>query len=295
MNKICKSCGETLPINSFGKSKLTKDGYENKCKKCRNIARLKYDNICVVCGTHFKSQKPKALYCSNNCKPQCRKQRVTVYCCVCGQPKLVTEKYSIAHEYFYCSKKCASIGEKGKHAGENSPLYSKESVICDFCGKEFYKVKSQIPKYKYHFCSKSCQASAYKELYKGTNNPCFGKERLDMRGENNWSWNPNRTHEQRVAERKEAQNKNWRRDVFVKYDYICQCCKKRGGNIVAHHIDSYDWCEEKRYDVNNGIVLCESCHKNFHLKYGYGKNTEKQFHEFMEKYANTELSGDESH
>lgn len=32
MNKICKSCGETLPINSFGKSKLPKDGYENKCK-----------------------------------------------------------------------------------------------------------------------------------------------------------------------------------------------------------------------------------------------------------------------
>ena len=30
--KICKSCNKSLEINKFGKSKNTKDGYENKCK-----------------------------------------------------------------------------------------------------------------------------------------------------------------------------------------------------------------------------------------------------------------------
>ena len=33
--KICKQCNQELSLDNFTKSKTTKDGYENKCKKCR--------------------------------------------------------------------------------------------------------------------------------------------------------------------------------------------------------------------------------------------------------------------
>lgn len=33
--KRCKECGEELPVDSFYKSGVTSDGWENKCKECR--------------------------------------------------------------------------------------------------------------------------------------------------------------------------------------------------------------------------------------------------------------------
>ena len=48
-----------------------------------------------------------------------------------------------------------------------------------------------------------------------------------------------------------------------------------------HHLDSYNWCKEKRVDDTNGITLCENCHKNFHNIYGRGDNTKEQFEEWI--------------
>lgn len=32
--KVCKECGKLLPLDSFRKSNLCKDGYTNVCKEC---------------------------------------------------------------------------------------------------------------------------------------------------------------------------------------------------------------------------------------------------------------------
>ena len=50
----------------------------------------------------------------------------------------------------------------------------------------------------------------------------------------------------------------------------------------SHHLDGYDWCKERRIDINNGVCLCENCHKEFHKIYGYGNNTKEQYIEFKE-------------
>ena len=57
--------------------------------------------------------------------------------------------------------------------------------------------------------------------------------------------------------------------------------KKSVSNLAVHHLDSYNWCKDKRTDVTNGITLCDNCHDNFHLLYGKGDNTREQFEEWL--------------
>jgi len=53
----------------------------------------------------------------------------------------------------------------------------------------------------------------------------------------------------------------WRLKVYQRDNYTCQCCgDDSGGNLNAHHLDGYNWCKEKRINVNNGITLCDKCH-----------------------------------
>ena len=74
--------------------------------------------------------------------------------------------------------------------------------------------------------------------------------------------------------------KTWRKMVFElnkrkvglsKY-YVCvKCNKKRKTSRVlhAHHIYSWDKFPKKRYDRNNGVVLCIKWHNAFHRKYRF--------------------------
>lgn len=57
---------------------------------------------------------------------------------------------------------------------------------------------------------------------------------------------------------------NWRMAVFARDNYTCQKCGKRGGRLNAHHIKRYRSCVEERTNINNGITLCESCHRAVH-------------------------------
>lgn len=107
----------------------------------------------------------------------------------------------------------------------------------------------------------------------------------NVTGEQHPNWNPERTKEQRIAERKTEKDSRWRKDIFNRDKYICQCCGYDKGHIlVAHHMNSWHWCVEGRYDVNNGITLCEPCHKRFHKEYGIKNNTKEQMNAFLEKY-----------
>ena len=82
----------------------------------------------------------------------------------------------------------------------------------------------------------------------------------------------------------------WRKDVFDRDFYSCQCCNNRSteGNPVilnAHHI--YNWKDypSKRYSVDNGITLCYDCHCLFHKIYGKSSNTELQLQIFLNNYG----------
>lgn len=105
-------------------------------------------------------------------------------------------------------------------------------------------------------------------------------------GEEHHNYNPDITDEDRMARRQPFDNKvgKWRNNVFARDDYTCNLCRQIGGTLNAHHLNSWDSFPEERFDIDNGITLCEDCHKAFHVEYGYGKNTKEQFEEFASNY-----------
>lgn len=112
------------------------------------------------------------------------------------------------------------------------------------------------------------------------------------RGEKHHAYNPNLTDAQRIANRDTYENILWRTKVYERDGYTCQVCgDNRGGNLIAHHYDSYTDFPEERYDVSNGVTLCETCHKAFHHKFTYFHNTRRQFEKWLEQ-DNTEVTSE---
>lgn len=71
----------------------------------------------------------------------------------------------------------------------------------------------------------------------------------------------------------------WRSRVNERDNYKCQCCGS-SSEIESHHKDGWNWCVERRFDLDNGVTLCKLCHFNFHKRYGRRNNTEAQYVEF---------------
>jgi hypothetical protein len=73
--------------------------------------------------------------------------------------------------------------------------------------------------------------------------------------------------------------KNWRQQIFIRDNFICQKCKKEGGKLEVHHINSFNKLLREAWNymplfglyegamlytplwnINNGITLCKKCH-----------------------------------
>ena len=78
----------------------------------------------------------------------------------------------------------------------------------------------------------------------------------------------------------ELKYRTWRKMVFelnkrkvgLSKKYVCVKCNKKLWTtraLHAHHIYSWDKFPKKRYDRNNGVVMCKYCHNGFHYKYKF--------------------------
>lgn len=138
-------------------------------------------------------------------------------------------------------------------------------TCCDNCGRfktiHYYEYNKRVHQDGKIYC-KSC----YFKLFRT--------------GSNHLRWNPDKTKEERLLERKYPEYQELVKKVLFRDNYTCQCCGTCNNSMEVHHLDGYNWCKERRLDVTNCITLCEKCHSGFHLIYGKGNNTKEQFQEW---------------
>lgn len=265
--KTCKTCELLLPYDNFTRSKNLKDGFENYCKKCRKEARKTHEKTCMSCRVSFRSAYKNSNYCSPKCRPQNTRNRVKVNCHICDKQKEVTPSHYKEYKHHYCSDECKNRGYSLLYSGDRHHNYNTVVSKCGYCGCGFERWASQIDKYTKSYCSKECQAKDYKVRFSGKNSPTYNHERCEI---------------DRVKGRDITGYPEWRRKVYERDRYTCQACgDAKGGNLVAHHILNYTEHPDLRVSVENGITLCESCHKKFHDNHGYKNNNKKQIKNFI--------------
>lgn len=144
---------------------------------------------------------------------------------------------------------------------------------CQLCNKEFSPKKGVSYKQwlKSFWCSRSC--------FNSTRIGVKHTEEHNLSGENHWNWKEDRTQLAKRQERNDMAYKEWRRQVWVRDNYKCKIgncdCK---GKIIAHHILGWSLFPELRYEVNNGITLCQFHHP---LKRNDEKNLSPYFQELV--------------
>ncbi len=61
--------------------------------------------------------------------------------------------------------------------------------------------------------------------------------------------------------RSSSEYKIWRDAVFVRDNWTCQLCGKRGVPLHADHIKAFSSYPDLRFSLENGRTLCVPCHK----------------------------------
>lgn len=170
---------------------------------------------------------------------------------------------------------------------------------CYICGKEFNRRPASIQRAAHPVCSRECQNELKRRDWVEV--PCVVCGTPLMRRASRLKIRPNPTcskeckavlqhrlsYDESIPEEVRDTDRNYRpenrvfiRSVMERDDYICHICGKRGGDLAVHHLNGYNWDIENRYNPDNGITLCEGCHRDFHTAYGYGNNTKEQFDEY---------------
>lgn len=147
---------------------------------------------------------------------------------------------------------------------KGQPAWNKKEPIektC-ICGKKFY-VKPSMDRLK--SCSLACgtEARKGKSVFEGRKHTKESKKKMSMAklgngGSTHWNWKGGYSEAYRL--RRSVQYEQWRKSVFERDEYTCKGCHIKGGYLTAHHIKSFAYFPNLRFEITNGITLCEPCH-----------------------------------
>lgn len=244
--------------------------------------------------------------------------KVHVKCDVCGKEKVIKFQVytnNINHGGFYaCSPKCAysknrktSIEKYGvthpkksakvKQTSEDN-LMEKYGVKNVFMLKE---VQDKITDYNIErygvinpFQSEELKVKMKETMIEKYGVP-YNMQRPEMKllylngKHNNFYIDGRSENDEGIVD--SSQHRIWRKAVYERDNYICQCCGySQGGILNAHHLYSRNLHKDKRNDIENGVTLCKPCHVEFHNTYGYGDNTLEQYQDWTSNVRSNDYS-----
>ena len=79
------------------------------------------------------------------------------------------------------------------------------------------------------------------------------KNKIDKANKSYWNFEGRRSNEY----------KKWKEKVLERDNFTCQSCGSKS-NLVAHHIAHFADNVNLRFEVKNGVTLCQNCHKEAH-------------------------------
>jgi 5-methylcytosine-specific restriction endonuclease McrA len=143
-------------------------------------------------------------------------------------------------------------------------IRADRAITSKFCSKECWGKRRKLndceychkPITSYHgkkYCSRKCSHQA-------------------MVGNKAPTWKDGKSLERDRA-RFGSELKEWRMQVFKRDKFTCQHCQNKK-QLHAHHIIEWAKDESKRFDIKNGITLCEKCHSKVH-----GRNVGRKSHD----------------
>lgn len=198
--------------------------------------------------------------------------------CKCGKEyKANTLRITgkLAETCFQCKKQPLIDNKINTSFGNNCKILAHDHTETMKNGKprQYFKVQCHCG-HIWVTCSwnriNECQACAHLSSAKG------------ISGENHWNYNPDLTDEERLENRRHSINRKIREKVISRDSNQCQLCQT-SENLIYHHLNGWDHFPEQRQSLDNILTLCETCHNEFHDKYGRGDNTKEQFKLFQQE------------
>ena len=201
------------------------------------------DWVCEQCATVFRTRKACSSRIPRFCSIECFGKSLIreSYCEQCGAAYHTSKKHGRRNKHF-CSKVCGAEWLRGKKLSSEH----RESLSRAKKGRAIPHLHTQ-------------------EVRDKISQSLIGKPQPWNRGPNHPLYKDGGTAN--VARQKamgRVEYKEWRRQVFARDDFTCQCCGQRGGRLQAHHIKEWSASPDLRFDVSNGVTLCRSCHYRFH-------------------------------
>jgi len=261
---VCEWCGKKFDRNP---SEIGKNIFCSK--KCFHKALSERPSLngnhrggkyvgCVICGKyHYRTptqlKLTKYYTCSRKCYGKWESQNLVGKKASNYKGRLIKKRCDNCNKEYetrFLLQKFCSIKCKGRFQTKKST----KKIICMNCGKEFIATKSSIKWARIrgserNFCSVKCRG----RYYSGDKNHGWIEDRSKLKNRHKsirWST--------RMAQ--------WRNRVYKRDDWTCKLCgsRSRSKNLITlncHHIKRFNDYPELRFEVSNGVTLCEDCHR----------------------------------
>ena len=168
---------------------------------------------------------------------------IQVKCAECGKEESLRPSWAAA--YKFCSLRCKGDWQSKNKSGENSHQWQNgpREKVCQHCGTLFKclpNIAYSVFK-KQKFCSKACAD--------------VGGFRHTGSANSKWKNGP--------VVRSGSSQQRFRKLVLERDGNSCRQCGS-SENLQAHHVRPLKEAPELRWNVDNGMTLCQSCHLVLH-------------------------------